>query len=765
MVEKYTDFVLRWRGTVILLTLLLTALTGFGFTQLKFETDYRIFFSEENPQLNAFDALQKVYGKRDNLMIGLAFANGDVFTRDNLALIETLTERAWQTPYSRRVDSIANFQHTYAKGDDLIVESLVEDAGSMSDAEIARVRRIALNDSFLVDRLVSRQGHVAAVNITMNLPSDAGPEQLETVAWVRENLKEWAEAQQPSLETQLIGETMMMQSFFEAMVHDATALFPLMYAVILVLMAVLLRSAWSILVTTVVIILSTLVSVSVAGLLGIPMGPMAGIVPLVVLTLAVADSIHILVTLFQQMGAGLTKREAIVESMRVNMQPVFLTSLTTVIGFLSLNFNESPPFRFMGNMVAIGITGAFIYSVTILPALLSYMPLRPGTASGGETRLMDRFASLAVRERNAIGVGFLIFLVFMGFSLTLNRYNDTFTRYFDSEMTFRQDLEFLSKNLTGIMQVHHSIDAGEDGDAFEPDYLAQLDELAQWYDHQPGILHVESFTQIIKRINRTLHQENPLYYTTPRDREEAAQYTLLYEFSLPYGLDMNNILNLSRSATRLTVTFGNVDSADIVDTEARAHEFAEQQLPAVSVGEGVGPSVMMGHLGRRNSEAMIPGMVLAVVLISMTVLAALRSTKLGMLSFFTILLPSIVTFGLWGMIDGNIGVMAASVVAIALGIVVDNNVHFFSKYQRARREQSLATREAMHYAFRTVGVAIGVNSLILAVGFALLAESWIKPNQDMGILTAIAIVYSLLQTYLLLPTLLLIFDREPSHAS
>lgn len=765
MAEKYTDFVLRWRGTVILLTVLLTALTGFGFTQLKFETDYRIFFSEENPQLNAFDALQKVYGKRDNLMIGLAFANGDVFTRENLALIETLTERAWQTPYSRRVDSIANFQHTYAEGDDLIVEPLVDDARSMSQAQIARVRDIALNDPFLVDRLVSREGHVAAVNITMNLPSDAGPEQLETVAWVRENLKQWAQAQQPGLETQLIGETMMMQSFFEAMVHDATALFPLMYAVILVLMAVLLRSVWSIVATTVVIILSTMVSVSVAGLLGIPMGPMAGIVPLVVLTLAVADSIHILATLFQQMRAGLEKRQAIVEAMRVNMQPVFLTSLTTVIGFLSLNFNESPPFRFMGNMVAIGVTGAFIYSVTTLPALLSYLPLRPPTTRDRETRLMDWFAALAVRERNAIGVGFLIFLVFMGFALTLNRYNDTFTRYFDPEMTFRQDLEFLSKNLTGIMQVHHSIDAGEEGGAFEPDYLAQLDELAQWYDHQPGILHVESFTQIIKRINRTLHQEDPLYYTTPRDREEAAQYTLLYEFSLPYGLDMNNILNLSRSATRLTVTFGNVDSADIVDTEARAHEFAEQQLPAVSVGEGVGPSVMMGHLGRRNTEAMVPGMVLAVVLISVTVLIALRSAKLGVLSFFTILLPSVVTFGLWGMIDGNIGVMAASVVAIALGIVVDSNVHFFSKYQRARREQLLATPEAVLYAFRTVGVAIGVNSLILALGFALLAESWIKPNQDMGILTAIAIVYSLLQTYLLLPILLLIFDREPSHAS
>lgn len=765
MAEKYTDFVLRWRGTVILLTVLLTALTGFGFTQLKFETDYRIFFSEENPQLNAFDALQKVYGKRDNLMIGLAFANGDVFTRDNLALIEALTERAWQTPYSRRVDSIANFQHTYAEGDDLIVEPLVGDARSMSQAQIARVRDIALNDPFLVDRLVSREGHVAAVNITMNLPSDAGPEQLETVAWVRENLKQWAQAQQPGLKTQLIGETMMMQSFFEAMVHDATALFPLMYAVILVLMAVLLRSVWSIVATTVVIVLSTVVSVSVAGLLGIPMGPMAGIVPLVVLTLAVADSIHIMATLFQQMRAGLAKRQAIVEAMRVNMQPVFLTSLTTVIGFLSLNFNESPPFRFMGNMVAIGVIGAFIYSVTTLPALLSYLPLRPPTARDRETRLMDWFAALAVRERNAIGVGFLIFLVFMGFALTLNRYNDTFTRYFDSEMTFRQDLEFLSENLTGIMQVHHSIGAGEEGGAFEPDYLAQLDELAQWYDHQPGILHVESFTQIIKRINRTLHQEDPLYYTTPRDREEAAQYTLLYEFSLPYGLDMNNILNLSRSATRLTVTFGNVDSADIVDTEARAHEFAERQLPAVSVGEGVGPSVMMGHLGRRNTEAMVPGMVLAVVLISVTVLIALRSAKLGVLSFFTILLPSVVTFGLWGMIDGNIGVMAASVVAIALGIVVDSNVHFFSKYQRARREQSLATPEAVLYAFRTVGVAIGVNSLILALGFALLAESWIKPNQDMGILTAIAIVYSLLQTYLLLPILLLIFDREPSHAS
>jgi predicted RND superfamily exporter protein len=113
----------------------LVALTTLGFP-LRFDMDYRVFFSEKNPQLLAFDELQNTYTKDDNVILVLAPENGHVFTNETLEAVEWLTQEAWQIPYSIRVNSITNFQYTYADGDELIVEDLITDAKNLSKEQI-----------------------------------------------------------------------------------------------------------------------------------------------------------------------------------------------------------------------------------------------------------------------------------------------------------------------------------------------------------------------------------------------------------------------------------------------------------------------------------------------------------------------------------------------------------------------------------------------------------------------------------------------------
>ena len=154
MIKNIAEWVIRFRWWVILVTLLLVAVSASGARFLEFSIDYRVFFSKENPELTAFESLQNTYTKNDNVLFVIAPKDGKVFTRETLANIEWLTKEAWQIPYSSRVDSITNFQHTAANGDDLVVRNLVKGARSLTDAELERVQRIALEEPLLLNRII-----------------------------------------------------------------------------------------------------------------------------------------------------------------------------------------------------------------------------------------------------------------------------------------------------------------------------------------------------------------------------------------------------------------------------------------------------------------------------------------------------------------------------------------------------------------------------------------------------------------------------------
>ncbi len=759
IVDRFTDLILKFRVLILVVTLFIVVVCSLGLPKIHVTSDYRIMFSEDFPQLLAFDKMQETFGQRDNIMIVLAPDDGDIFTNKTLDAIEQLTRAAWQTPFSRRVDSLTNFQDTYPDGDDLIVRPLAEDTLNLNATQIDEVRRIALNEPLLVNRIVSKKGHVTAVNITMNFPHGDISGHSAAVSYVREMMIE-LETNSPWIKTYLTGEIMMGQSLQEAGAYDVATLFPIMFALILLVTYFFLRSLWAITSVTLVIILSTLAALGSSGHLGIEHSFLTGSSAVVILTLAVADSVHFLVTMFQELRRGTEKRQAIIESMRINLEPIFLTSITTGIGFLTLNFSESPPFRAMGNIVALGVAFAFLFSIVSLPALLSYLPIKPGKANDMGSRLMDRIADLAIKRRSELGTAFVLIFIFTAHGLSLNQFNDVFTKLFGEQLTFRQHTDFVEENLTGVMLVHHIVDSGQADGIFEAEYLADLDKLVHWYEAQPGVMHVESYSDIIRRLNRTIHGGQQLYYRTPDNPDLAAQYHLLYELSLPYGLDVNHLVDINRQTTRITVTMAGVESNTIVAADLNARAFAGENLPALSLGEGVGPSVMMGHMGKANGQSMISGAILAVSSISIVIMLVLRNIKLGVLSILPNIAPGVIGFGLWGMFSGRLTFAAVPALVIAFGIVVDNTVHFLSKYLRARRLNNDSVKAAIHYSYHRVGTALGVNSSILISGFLVLLFSSVSINQFIGLMTALSLTISLAITYFILPTILMIIDTD-----
>ncbi len=758
--SKLGPWVIKYRWMIILLSFVLVIGAASGGRFLVFKADYRVFFSGDNPQLQAFDNLEKKYSRNDNVLFVLTPKDGDVFTRKTLKVIEALTEKAWQIPYSTRVDSISNFQYTYAEGDDLIVEDLVSDAENLTDADLKRIKEVATTEPLLRQRLVSPSGHVTSVAALITLPHvDQTKEVPEVMAYARK-LAEEIRVMAPDINVRVSGMIPMNNAFAESAQGDMKSLVPISFAVMFIMLLILLKSFSTTFGTILVIFMSILVGMGMGGYIGFPLtGPSVSSMT-IILTVAIANSVHVLTTFLHEMRKGKDKNDAIIETLRINLQPVFLASATTMVGFLTMNFSEVPPFQHLGNFVAMGVVASFILSITFLPALISVLPVRVKAVAEDTDTMMVKLGDFVVAKQKQLIVAMSVLIISLVIFVPKNELNDVFVHYFDDTITFRQDSDYIDKNLTGLYIVDYSLESGEEGGINEPAFLNEVEAFANWYRQQPETRHVNVYTEVIKRLNKNMHGDDKKWQKIPEERNLAAQYLLMYEMSLPYGLDLNNQIDLNKSALRMTVSIKTMSSNDIIKLEQRAADWIAKNAKAIKSAKGSGPTVMFAKIGQRNINSMLIGTTLALVLISIILIFAFRSVKTGLISMVPNLVPAAMGFGLWGIFVGEVGLALSVVTTMTLGIVVDDTVHFLSKYLRAKREYGYTAPDAVRYAFTHVGRALLTTSVVLVAGFLVLAQSHFSLNSGMGTLTAIIITFALLADFFFLPPLLMKLEKK-----
>ncbi len=764
MVTALGRWVTGYPWLTVLATLLAVAACTWGAKNLGFSTDYRVFFGPENPQLQAWDEMQNVYTKNDNIIFVVQPPGDTVFTRETMGAVEMLTEQAWTLPYALRVDSLSNYQHTRGENDDLIVAKLIEDAASATPEQLEYARQVALHEPLLVRRLVSPSGHVTGVNVVFQYPGESVTEVPTATAAARELRDRVLEAF-PGHTIYMGGSNMMNNAFSEAAKADLATLFPLMYLSIIVLMYLLVRSIGATLAAFGVVVLSAVAAVGVGGWMHILLTPPSVSAPTIITTLAVADSVHLLVSFFANLREGMSKREAMVQALRLNFTAVFLTSVTTALGFLTINLTDSPPLHDLGNITAVGVMIAWLISVTFLPAVCMILPVRaPKSGDGRLPALMEALGRGIVRHRKPVLVFGTVLSLGLVALVPLNETNDLFAHYFDKSIKYRTDTDFMVENLTGLYTMEFNLRAPGPSGVSDPDYLRKLEAFADWWKTQDKVIHVSTISDIFKRLNKNMHGDDPAWYRLPEDRELAAQYLLLYEFSLPFGLDLNNTLNIDKSASRFIVTFEHLKSRETREIDERARAWLAANAPEMET-LGVSPAVMFAYIAERNIRSMFLAIPLSLLVISLLLVPALKSWKLGALSIIPNLLPLGIAFGVWGIIDGEINFTMAVVLGMVMGIIVDDTIHFLTKYLRARRELGMGTEDAIAYAFRTVGTALTVTSLILCAGFLILSTSAFLPNGGMAQLTTIAIIAALVADVLLLPPLLMLVDSESTESA
>lgn len=772
MKQKWVNLVVLHPWMVLFIGVALIMGASFGAKNLYFRGDYKVFFEEENPQRIAFEEMQAVFNKNETANIIVAPASGNVFNQRTLTLLKEMSDEAWQTPLSTRVDSIANYQHTWAEGDDLIVEDLILEVELIDEETIQRAKSVGLTEPNLVNRMVSASGDVAVVVVTVNLPDDneVGPtdgphdvtrdEGVELVSQFTVELAEKFKQQYPDHDFYHTGMVFMNNAFATESKNDFATLVPAMFAAIIIILWILLRSFSATLATVIIIVTAIASTMGLAGWMGFFMSTATVNVPTLVMTLAVADCVHVISSMIYGLRQGKTKSEAIQHSMELNIMPILITSVTTGIGFLTLNFANVPVLADLGNLTAIGVILAFVFSVTLLPALLMLLPMNVSKYQESTSDSMERLGDWVIRNHKRILPFTLILVIASVASSFLNQINDVATDYFDSSTAFRQSTDFQEEHVSGMSTIDFALYTQTESGLNNPEFIQLVGGFTDWLREQQEVDHVSTISDTFLRLNKNMHADDPAYYRLPEEQELAAQYLLLYELSLPYGLDLTNQINLDKSATRITVTLKNLGSKEFTEFESRANDWVTKRSPNIIVTAG-SPTLMFAHIGELNMSSMLRGTIIALVLISGLLVLALRSWRMGAISLIPNLLPAGIGFGIWGLYSGEINLGLSIVLSMALGIIVDDTVHFLSKYRHARVRGNDA-EESVRYAFTSVGRALWITTLVLTVGFSVLAMSSFALNSDMGLLTGIIIVVALAVDFLFLPAFLIFFDNKDS---
>jgi len=758
---RFGKWVIAARWPITIISLILTALAVSGNVFLETATSYRAFFEKDNPQFQALESLENIYGRNDSVVFLVVPEDRDFASEQSLAAVVWLTDRAWQTPYSTRVDSIANFQHTTAKGDDLFVRNLVDPQKLNSAQERSRIRQTALAEPRLAGNLVARDGTVSAVGVTVQLSEENSLFEGSEVAKFAYSLAAEAEEKFPGIDLRLVGSIIINDTLSNATIDSQITFLSVSLPIMALTLGILIRGIVGVMATGLVIIFSVLAAIGIGGWAGLPFTPSTAPATTIVLMISIAGCVHLLVTLMQRLQAGDSKNTAIIESLRINLYPMFLASLTTALGFLSMNFSEVPPYRHLGMFVTFGVGASFLLTVTFLPALLSLLPMRTPAARQEKHVVMAAIAEFVIRHRTHVLWGSTAVVLVLLAAIPRNELNDVLVYFFDESIELRQDVDFMDEHLSGNTVLEYSIVSSGPEGIVDPAFLEDLSAFADWYRAQPETRHVMVISDTFRQLNKSMHGDDPAAYHLPVRRDLAAQYLLLYELSLPLGLDLNNQINVSKSATRMTVTAKTLSSKEIVELNERAAAWLNNNAPHFTRAESAGVALMFAHIGLRNIKAMLLGITLALIGISILLIIALRSIRLGLVSLVPNLVPSAMGFGVWALTVGEVGLILSVVMAMTIGIVVDDTVYFLSKYLKARRKYNSTTEDAVRYAFRRVGRALVTTSAVLVAGFLTLVLSPFVPNVQVGLLIAMIITFALIADFLLLPTLLMALDRRP----
>jgi predicted RND superfamily exporter protein len=748
MLDRYLNGVVQFHKPVAVITIIVMVALGAGLSKIEINTNVRSFLDPDDSILERYDEFQDIYGSDAKFFIIIAPQEADVFDVRLLELIWEMGIEARDIPWFSSVSSIMESPYRPMP--------LAQAALSDEDA-LREFRETILSSPVHLTRLVARDGSAAAVRVNVELPEKDKAARMEALEAAQTLVRQASETN-PNTTITLAGNIAVTQGLSEAIATNTARVGVASLFLIGLFLLLTTRSVYATTATLLVVGLAMTATLGLVSWLGIELTVVAGFIPAAIATLAVADTIHLLVGYHAELRIGRDKIAALRNSVTFNARAVLITSITSVAGVLMLNFSEAPPYREMGNMIALGIAIAYAMTMLLWPALMAWFPAPRKTPALLDQRLLSNLGRMVLTHRRA-------FILCVGAAcalLILQNHRNTFTErwyeYLSTQYEARVATDAVVSHFGGLHHVYYSLESDGPEGVFDAEYLSEVEAFQEWFANQPEVNHAAGIVDIFRAAGfvRGSRHEGRL--------DVQAKDVILTTLALG-GQNLNrsrgtSVLNADYSSSAMEVIFKPTDSATLLDIDRQAVEWLQVNSSKVSAMSGLGIDLVFAKINLSNVQSMIFGAGIALLMVTVLLIALLGSVRLGLISLIPNVIPIGLAYGAWGLMDGSINMAVSVGMGICFGLVVDDTVHFLCKYRAARMDGRATSFDAAHTAFKQVGTAIMVSSLVLIAGFSgsLIAE--IVPTRQTSAILIMTIGFAMLADLFLLSPLLVEFDKK-----
>lgn len=714
------------------------------------------YYTVENENTRYYREFKKIFGNDEFFLIGVAA--DDVFSSSVVRVVGKITSELESMDDVREVTSLTNVDEV-AGGEDFFEVRKLFDPDDLSEEKLAALKHRALRSKLYRDNLVASDGSMTVIVVfTYDRPDD-GQYRKRLLTQVDQLLYG---QQQTGVTFHLAGFPVVNVTLSDLLNHDSLVMFPSSLLLILFIIQMLFRNWRFTLIGGISIITSVGSVLGLFGLTGITFNNMTAVVLPVVVTLALADTIHILSHLDRKLlSKNQDNKRAMEVLLRMVVRPCLLTSIVTGIGFLSLSVSRIHAMREFAYMASAAMIFEFIYSFFLVPQCL--LLCRPDKVFVdldrkdifGIRHFLEKLVGFIQCQRIAILV-VCFFLALTGLWFTMQvRVETNILEYIKKSAPLRQDTEIIEERISGTDTINVSLRTNDFDGFKDPDRLRLIEEFQQYIERLPAIDYTISFVDFLKEMNWAFHAEDESYLTLPATREMVEQYLLLYD-----SHDIEDFMNDAYDHARILVRISEHGSTAQKEILHKMDDWMIQRLPPHDIGGRLtGWARNFVDVAEELVNGQINSFGLAAVVICLLMVIVFRSPSMGVLSLVPNLFPIFVCFGFMGLVGIPLDTGTVMTASVALGIACDDTIHFLTKY-RLKRQDGMDRDLAVAQVVVEKGRAILSTSLIMGLGFGILITADFVPIVHFGLLCAVVLSTAVCGDLLLLPAIILSAPRR-----
>ncbi|NDY73824.1 efflux RND transporter permease subunit [Desulfobacter hydrogenophilus] len=715
---------------------------------------------ENDPDLVFYETYKKEFGEDEFIIV--AFSSDNIFTPEMLKEIHGLTLKLEAVKEVKEIISITNVESILGTEYDFIVQPLCQDMPeTMADAQ--KIKRLAFNLKSVKNNIVSDDGK-SSLFLVRTLPHEGDETYDARLLKKIEQIFSDNKGQESLLQRDKIHVAGWLVTDVNMSSHinrDNQVFMPLLYIILGSFLFFALKSVISVAIGMVNITLCLVWTMAALFLSGGAISPMTAILTPLMLALAVSDSVHVLPHFFKQKRTRENTLNLLKQTINDLWRPCFLTSLTTAIGFLSLLVSDIPPIRHFGLAAALGMMAEFALTMTLIPLSIYFFrhtefivkdfKIRENILSKVSTKL----SLFIIQKKHWILLVSVLLVAGSVIGVSKVEVETNLIEYFKKSSTVYRDFNFIDTRLNGVNTIEISIKHKNGESLITPETLRIIDRVETYLASLPIVGTTTSVNTFIKQMNKSFHAEDPQFYTIPESGEMIAQYMLIYG-----GDEIYNFLNDSYSWTRISARISEHSSKKLEAYISGIQNFIENKIDDQDLEiRMTGKTFLVNKLVKNIVDSQVNSLLLAFIIIFGILFIVFKSFKLGLLSLIPNLLPILFNLGLMGLMGIPLNTATAIISAVAIGIAVDDTIHFLSVYQSARN-QDMNMGEAAMNAVRLKGEPIMLTSFILCCGFGVMVFSSFVPTIQFGFLSAVIMISAMVCDLIILPALMLLYTKK-----